>query len=197
MLQPACDISHILEIHDCIDELKRPENLQLHPILVAILKNFHYVDRLHKLTMVVPQDDNIRVAEILIHQTLYLKRCLQLVPTLRAKLELLRSKKFREIFEALNDSRYETMLNQINTVINPELVTVRSDSSGQLFQFVYCVRNGANSLVDLLRGKYTELLNEIQGKHWINKSSQFTVCFGIHLRTHYEFVGEIRPGIQN
>lgn len=164
ILEPMCDIPSINEIHDCIEELSQDDYIRLTPILSNILRNFNNVERLHKLALVVPRDDNLRVAEILIKQTLHLKRCLQLVPVLRDKLVSFQSKQLQEIGQNLMDERYQNLLDRIETVINPNLMDYQNDSSSQLHQRVHCIQRGANELVDVLRGPYNELRAELEGE---------------------------------
>lgn len=176
ILEPMCDIPTINDVHDCIEELRHDDYIELAPILSNILRNLNNVERLHKLALVVPRDDNLRVAEVLIKQTLHLKRCLQLVPVLRNKLIELQSKKLREIGENLMDERYQNLLNRIETVINPNLMDYQNDSGSQLHQRVNCIQGGVNELVDMLRGPYNELRTEIEGEF---SSFAFNSC-GCH-----------------
>lgn len=159
-----CDIPSIRQIHDCINELNQPGYIELMAHLTAVLRNFNNVERLHKLALVVPQDNNIRTAEILINQVLHLKKCLQLVPELQARLAPLVSKKFHEIQANLLDQRYASMLNHIETVLNHSLSEFRKDSSSQLFQRIHCVQSGANELIDILRKSYKELITEVESE---------------------------------
>lgn len=162
ILEPMCDISSIKEIQDCIIELNQAENIELSPSLTHVLSNFNNIERLHKLVLVVPQDDNIRAAEILINQALHLKKCLQLIPVLQGRLTPLMSTKFQEIQANLMDKRYTSILNQIDTVINKNLLEFQRDSNSQLFQKIHCVQNGVNDLVDILRKSYSELIGQIE-----------------------------------
>lgn len=164
ILEPMCDIPSIKETQNCIAELNQAEHLELSPILVNVLRNFNNIERLHKLVLVVPQEDNVRAAEVLINQAIHLKKCLQLVPVLRSKLASLTCKKFQEIQENLMDERYESMLNHIDTVINRNLLEFQRDSSSQLFQRINCVQNGVNDLVDILRKSYNEIITQIEGE---------------------------------
>lgn len=163
ILEPMCDISRITEIHDCIAEINQQEYIELGPCLRSILQNFNNVERLQKLALVVPQEDNIRAAEILINQALHLRKCLEFVPTLRMKLLPLMGNKFQEIRENFMDARYEAMLNHINTVINRNLLEFHKDSSSQLFHRMNCVQSGVNDLIDILRQRYNDLTSQIEG----------------------------------
>lgn len=163
ILEPMCDIPSINEVHDCIAELRQDDYIELAAVLSNVLRNFNNVERLHKLVLVIPSDDNLRAAEILIKQTLHLKRCLKLVPVLRDKLVALQSKKLREIGENLMDVRYQKLLDRIETVINPNLLDYRNDSSSQLHQRVNCIQRGVNELVDLLREPYNDLRTKLEG----------------------------------
>lgn len=158
-----CDISRITEIHDCIAEINQQEYIELGPCLKSILQNFNNVERLQKLALIVPQEDNIRAAEILINQALHLRKCLEFVPTLRMKLLPLMGNKFQEIRENFMDARYEAMLNHINTVINRNLLEFHKDSSSQLFHRMNCVQSGVNDLIDILRQRYNDLTSQIEG----------------------------------
>lgn len=114
--------------------------------------------------MVIPQDDNIRAAEILINQTLQLRNCLHLVPVLRDKLATLESQQFREIFENLHDIRYQTMLNNIETVVNPNMMEIRGNASSQLNARINCIQSNVNGLIDELRKSYSDLVGKVEGK---------------------------------
>lgn len=164
ILEPMCDIPSIRQIHDCIAELSQPEYIDLNGLLMQVLRNFNNVERLHKLALVVPQDDSLRAAEILINQALHLKKCLQLVPELQARLAPLISKKFHEIQANLLDQRYVSMLNHIGTVLNRSLTEFRKDSSSQLFQRIHCIQSGVNDLIDILRKSYHELTGQIESE---------------------------------
>lgn len=162
ILEPMCDITNIKEIQNCIFELNQPEFVDRTSGLIQILQCFNYIERLNRLAMVVPQDDNIRAAEVLVNQALHLKKCLQLVPTLQSRLAHLTSKMFQEISINLLDERYASMLNHIDSVINKNLVDFQKDSNSQLFQRVNCVQSGVNDLVDILRKSYNELTTQIE-----------------------------------
>lgn len=164
ILEPSCDVPHIKLHQQCIAELNARKHCELKSLLTGILKQFNYVERLHKLALVVPQDDNIRAAEVLINQTIQLRTCLQLVPVLRAKLEPLQSPMIQDIFNSLSDERYQLMLDTINTVLNKELIVWRNDSSTQLMQRIHCIQPGKCGIVDMVRKIYNDLISELQGE---------------------------------
>lgn len=164
ILEPMCDIPSIKEIQNCICELNQNEHIELVPHLISTLRSFNNVERLHKLALCTPKDDNVRAAEILINQTLHLKKCLQSVPALCAKLEPLQCSKFREIYENLLDARYQTMLDHIDSVIHTNITEYSNDSSSQLHRRINCIQKGKNDLIDFMRLKYNDLINELQSK---------------------------------
>lgn len=172
ILEPLCDISLIKDYHECIDELNRIENVQVKPILLGLLKNFNHVDRLHKLAFVIPQDDNIRTAEILINQTIQLQMCLKLIPILGIKLETLHCKPFEDIKTALSDERYQMMLDHINSVLNSKELSYHSDSRSQMHQRVNCIQSGKNDMLDIMRNIFNDLITELYGK----KLAVFSLC---------------------
>lgn len=176
-----CDIGRIREIHDCIAELNQPEYFELGGRLMQVLRNFNNVERLHKLALVVPQDDSICAAEILINQALHLKKCLQLLPELQARLAPLVSKKFNEIQANLMDERYVTMLNHIETVLDRNLMEFRRDSSSQLYQRIHCIQSGVNGLIDMLRKSYNELTAEFDSKQAFSINSCFDFVVAVAL----------------
>lgn len=165
ILEPMCDIPSITAIHDCIAELNQQESAEFGPMLRNVLRNFNNIERLHKLTLVVPQDDNIKAAEVLINQTLHLKKCLQLVPLLRTQLSSLMCQKFQEIQVNLMDERYTSILNHIDNFINRNQMEFHSDSSSKLYQHINCVQEGVNDLIDVLRKSYHDLIGQIDGKN--------------------------------
>lgn len=164
ILEPMCDIPSITATHDCIAELNQQESAEFGPVLRNVLRNFNNVERLYKLAMVVPQDDNIKAAEMLISQALHLKKCLQLVPLLRMKLAPLMCQKFQEIQVNLMDERYTSILNHIDNFINRNQMEFHSDSSSKLYQHIHCVQDGVNDLIDVLRKSYHDLIAQIDGK---------------------------------
>lgn len=185
ILEPMCDITSISNIQDCIAELNRPECIDLGSSLVQILRCFNNVECLHKLVLIVPQDDNIRAAEVLMHQALHLKKCLQFVPTLQSRLAQLTSTIFQEISINLLDERYASMLNHIDSVINKNLLEYQKDSNSQLFQRVNCVQSGVNDLVDILRKSYNELTGQIESMRFLIYFFRLLIIFFffLHLRT--------------
>lgn len=162
ILEPSCDVPHIQLHQRCITELNSDEHTELKSLLAGILRQFNYVERLHKLALVVPQDDNIRAAEVLINQTIQLRTCLQLVPVLRNKLKPLQSLMIQDIFNALSDERYQLMLETIDTVLNKDLIVWRNEGSIQLTQRIHCIQAGKCAIVDMLRKIYTELTDELE-----------------------------------
>lgn len=165
ILEPMCDIPSITAIHDCIAELNQQESAEFGPMLQNVLRNFNNVERLHKLALVVPQDDNIKAAEVLIGQALHLRNCLQLVPLLRKQLSSLMCQKFQEIQVNLMDERYTSILNHIDNFINRNQTEFHSDSSSKLYQYINCVQEGVNDLIDVLRKSYHDLTGQIEGKN--------------------------------
>lgn len=209
ILEPSCDVPYIRMHQQCIAELNSRKYIDLKSLLAGILKQFNYVERLHKLALVVPQDDNIRAAEVLINQTIQLRTCLQLVPVLRAKLESLQSPMMQDIFNALSDERYQMMLDTIDTVLNKELIALRTDSTTQLTQRIHCIQPGKCKVVDMLRTIYTELISELQSEceyvqtfcsllHMVSHNNIFSmfVCVAF-VRLCHQFVGSLRTSIQN
>lgn len=162
ILEPSCDTADIQSIHECIAELNRSEFFELNVQLSVILKNFYSVDRLHKLAIILFRDDSMRAAEILINQTLQLKRCLENIPLLQERLEPLSSKIFQDINECLGDVRFQKMLEHIDKVVNKDVLSYRSDSGGQLYQKISCIQNGISNLIDLSRDVYIQLTTEIR-----------------------------------
>lgn len=89
---------------------------------------------------------------------------MQYVPQLRTSIESLTSKTFRDIYEALEDKRYQFMLDHINSIMNKDLVVHRGGAGGQIFQRINCVQDGVNQLLDLSRTIYKDLITEVKGK---------------------------------
>lgn len=175
ILEPSCDVPHIKLHQQCIAELNAKKYIELKSLLAGLLKQFNYVERLHKLALVVPQDDNIRAAEVLINQTIQLRTCLQLVPVLRAKLKPLQSPMIQDIFNALSDERYQLMLDTIDTVLNKELTVWRNDSATQLTQRIHCIIPGKCQIVDMLRNIYTGLISELQSEQITCSRTNFSL----------------------
>lgn len=164
ILEPHCDVAVIRSHHESIQELNCVANIQMKPIISGLLKNFSHVDRLHKLAFAIPQEDNIRMAEILINQTIQLRMCLKLVPVLRIKLHALQCKPFDDIKNGLADERYQLMLDHIDSVLNKEMAAYPSDGSNQIHQRVNCIQSGKNDLIDMMRNIFNDLMKELHGE---------------------------------
>lgn len=177
ILEPMCDVPSIKEIQDCIRELNDNDRVELAPNLIASLRNFNNIERLYKLTMFVPKEDNVRAAEILISHTIQLRQCLHHLPVLRCKLEPLQCNRFKEIYQCLHDGRYQTMLEHIDTLMNPNLTTYGTDSSSQLQRRIHCIQKGKNGLIDLLRQKYDDLIKDLQSMHPVDLCSKWFLFF--------------------
>lgn len=195
ILEPLCDVTIIRSHHECIQELNSVANIQMKPIIAGLLKNFSHVDRLHKLALAIPQEDNVRMAEMLINQTIQLRMCLRLVPVLRIKLDALQCKPFDDIKNGLADERYQLMLDHIDSVLSKELAAYHSDGSNQIHQRVNCIQGGKNDLVDMMRKIFNDLMKELHGEpRWKSMRVKYIVpSFG---RFDIEFVHAIRTSVQ-
>lgn len=166
ILEPFCDVSSIRNNHECIRELNRIENVQMKAIISSLLKHFFHVDRLHKLALAVPHNDNLKTAEYMINQTVQLRLCLRLVPVVRTKLETFRCKPFNDIKTGLCDERYQMLLDHIDSVLNSNDATVQhSDGHGQIYQIVNCIKSEKNEMIDKLRKIFNNLMDELHGNN--------------------------------
>lgn len=165
ILQPMCDTAEIHRIHECVQELINTDTQLVHT-LHTLLHDFNSVDRLSKLTMVVPQDSNIRTAEILINRTVQLKRCLHMVVPLQTALVHFDSKVLREIYESLNDVRYRTILDHVERVVKKDIGNYGGGARSLLLQRIHCVKDGVSELLDFARGIYKELIAKVKGWTW-------------------------------
>lgn len=186
ILEPLCDLKSILQRHECIEELNVHRNVQLKILLRDLLRRFNHIDRLYKLALIAPQDDNIRAAEILISQTIELRSCLQHVPALRKQIESLQSKMFREIFVSLTDQRYRLMFDHIDSVLDKDFMTFRCDGWQQIFQRVNCIRSGNNQLIDVMRNIFNELIKELNDLVG-NLSTRFGQVFKLQYNLTHQF----------
>lgn len=162
ILEPMCDLAEIGLIHECIKELAHVD-VNLSHMLHTMLNDFNTVDRLCKLTMVVPQDTSIRLAEILINRTVQMKKCLQMVPQLQTALAHFDSKLLRDIHDSLNDVRYRSMLEHIEKTVNKDVGFYGGGARSLLLQRIHCVQDGVSELLDFSRKLYKDLIGEVKG----------------------------------
>lgn len=164
ILEPMCDIEEIKSVQSCIEELI-DKDVQIIHALHTLLHLFNGVDRLSKLTLVVPQETNIRRAEVLINRTVLLRKCLLAVPQLQAALVHFDNAEFRNIQEKLNDVRYAQILEHINQTVDNNIGNYGGDARSMQTQRIYCVKEGVSDLVDLSRGLYRDLIGEVKSEY--------------------------------
>lgn len=156
ILEPYADIQMIHQCHEAIKELCEKQNYLF--TLRMILKKFHQVDRLMKLALITPLDNNSRAAETMIGLTLSLKTCLLAIPTLQDILCSLESPVFIGIRAGLEDVRYKLILDHIEAILNTDQVP---NGRSTHHQKINAVKPNVDQVLDVSRGFYSKVIDEI------------------------------------
>ncbi|XP_059612168.1 mutS protein homolog 4-like [Phlebotomus argentipes] len=166
ILAPFCDVKHIQEYQETVQELI--ENQPLLETLRQVLKKFKSVDKMQKLCVVVSQTDAIRAAELMISHIITFKSCLEAIPQLNDILSSLVHKNFDVMRQGLEDTRYSSILAEINKHIVSDIQHERGQK--QFFQRIHAVKEGSNVFLDISRRLYYCLLEKL--KTYVKSLSQ-------------------------
>ncbi|KAJ8390877.1 hypothetical protein AAFF_G00100090 [Aldrovandia affinis] len=121
----------------------------------------------------------IQVAEAKIMHVIQLKHTLGLVGPLKAALKDCQTALLKAYYSSLEDSRFESILQQIQTVINDDVVYAKGSLSMRT-QKCYAVRPNINEFLDIARRAYTEMVDDIAGL-----VHQMGEQYGLPLRTSF------------
>uniref|UniRef100_A0A1B0DFA9 DNA mismatch repair proteins mutS family domain-containing protein n=1 Tax=Phlebotomus papatasi TaxID=29031 RepID=A0A1B0DFA9_PHLPP len=158
ILAPLCDVKQIREFQEAVQELI--EHQPLLETLRQILKKFKSVSKMQKLCLIVPQNDIIRAAELMISHVITFKSCLQAIPQLFDILSNFTHKTFETMRQGLEDSRYQNILEQINKCIVDDVQYERGQK--QFFQRIHAVKEGCNVFLDISRKLYFCLIEDLK-----------------------------------
>ncbi|PSN39211.1 hypothetical protein C0J52_22282 [Blattella germanica] len=129
----------------------------------SLLPNFNNIDHLMTLSMHIPEQDNLQVAEYQMKYTLQLKCTLELLPKVMA------------------DERFPTILNRILAVIHQDARTAKGASASEM-QRNFAIKAGVSELLDLSRQAYCEIVGSISTeKHHLPLKVKCTGNWGFHI----------------
>ncbi|RMX43324.1 hypothetical protein pdam_00014951 [Pocillopora damicornis] len=104
ILQPPCDAETTNVRLDCI----------------GVIGRFLDIDHLTSMCVQLPKQETVKTAESKITTVIYLKHTLELVEPLRTALQDTEADLFKAYYESLNDSRFATIMEKIQTVIHDD-----------------------------------------------------------------------------
>ncbi|XP_028294468.1 mutS protein homolog 4 isoform X2 [Gouania willdenowi] len=177
ILEPLVDVDTINIRLDTIENLLQDEELFYG--LKNAIGHFVDIDQLLSLLVQIPKQETVQVAEAKISHAIQLKHTLDLVPQLRDTLKNCNAALLKAYSSALEDNRFDLILEQIKTVINPD-TTYLKGSLNMRTQKCYAVRPNINEFLDIARRAYTEIVDDIAGL--VNQMGE---KYGFPLRTSF------------
>uniref|UniRef100_A0A3P8U5S2 MutS homolog 4 n=1 Tax=Amphiprion percula TaxID=161767 RepID=A0A3P8U5S2_AMPPE len=160
ILEPLVDVDTINIRLDSIQELLQDEELFYG--LKNAIGHFLDIDQLLSVLVQIPKQETVQVAEAKITHVIQLKHTLDLVPRLRMALKNCNTALLKAYSTALEDNRFDMILEQIKTVINYD-TTYLKGSLNMRTQKCYAVRPNINEFLDIARRAYTEIVDDIAG----------------------------------
>ncbi|XP_074639659.1 mutS protein homolog 4-like [Acropora palmata] len=158
VLQPPCDEETTNLRLDCVAELTDKEDLFYG--LQAVIGRFLDVDHLTSMCVQIPKQETVKTAESKITTVIYLKHTLELVEPLRDSLKDTETQLFKAYHESLNDSRFATIIEKIQTVIHDD-TRYQKGTLNMRTQKCFAVKPHINGLLDVARRTYTEIVDDI------------------------------------
>ncbi|XP_037551421.1 mutS protein homolog 4 [Nematolebias whitei] len=177
ILEPLIDVDTINIRLDAIQELLQNEDLFFG--LKNAIGHFLDIDRLLSVLVQIPKQQTVKAAEAKITHVIQLKHTLDLVPQLRAVLKDCSTALLKAYSTALEDNRFDMILQQIKTVINCD-TTYLKGSLNMRTQKCYAVRPNINEFLDIARRAYTEIVDDIAGL--VNQMGE---KYGLPMRTSF------------
>ncbi|KAL9955943.1 hypothetical protein ACROYT_G037348 [Oculina patagonica] len=163
----------------CVAELTDKEDLFYG--LQSVVGRFLDIDHLTSMCVQLPKQETVKTAESKITTVIYLKHTLELVEPLRLALKDTEAELFKAYYESLNDSRFATIMERIQTVIHDDTryqkgtLNMRTQKcfAVKVLEY-YTVYNIVHflaviihpfvlykSLLDVARRTYTEIVDDI------------------------------------
>ncbi|XP_073725656.1 mutS protein homolog 4-like isoform X1 [Misgurnus anguillicaudatus] len=196
ILEPLQDVATINSRLDSIQELLQNEELFFG--LKNAIGNFLDIDELLSALIQVPKQETVSVAEAKITQVIQLKHVLELVPPLKARLKHSKTALLEAYYTSLEDSRFNSILDQIKSMINDDTSYMKSGLHMRT-QKCYAVRPDVNEFLDIARRAYTEVVDDIAGlvdrlgeKYSLPLRTSFSSARGFFIQMRLE--GVILPG---
>ncbi|CAO1340952.1 unnamed protein product [Diamesa serratosioi] len=158
ILEPSCDINFIRNRQEQVQILI--DNSDLHLQLKEILMNFSNVDRLLKVSYILPADDCEKAIQTNIQTSLLLKNCLEAIKPLTVLLDSAISECFSEMKDLLCVPVFKEIIDKINEIVQPDIHM--NKQARKHFQFLYAVKANVNETIDFLRQLYAEAIDKIR-----------------------------------
>ncbi|KAF4084026.1 hypothetical protein AMELA_G00124150 [Ameiurus melas] len=177
ILEPLLDVDTINTRLDTIQELLQGEELFFG--LKSAITQFLDIDQLLSALVQLPKQETVEVAEAKIMHVIQLKHTLELIEPLKMVLKDAKTALLKAYYTSLEDSRFNSILDEIKTVINSDTNYMKG-SLNMRTQKCYAVRPNVNELLDIARRAYTEVVDDIAGL-----VDQLGEKYGLPLRTSF------------
>ncbi|KAI5720697.1 hypothetical protein M8J77_010482 [Diaphorina citri] len=163
ILQPSCNSRVIKQRLDCVSELI--ENPRILCEIQTSLKKFSDIERLLSLCYEPTSlnKDSKKHFEQQINLTLLLKSALESLPPLIQTLAECHHPLFKSMKENFSDPRFKSILSLIDDTIRTDAAPVKGYASSQM-QRCFAVKENINSLLDVARTVYSEIVDDIYNK---------------------------------
>ncbi|XP_033098705.1 mutS protein homolog 4-like [Anneissia japonica] len=158
ILQPLYDQETINMRLEVVSELTQNEELFYN--LQTVLARFLDIDHLLSQCVQIPKTETVKTAEQKITTVILLKHTLELVGPLRTTLEGCNNRLLQAYHKSLHDSRFELILDKIQTVIHDE-TRYQKGALNMRTQKCFAVKPNINGLLDVARRTYTEIVDDI------------------------------------
>uniref|UniRef100_A0A8C4ZM56 MutS homolog 4 n=1 Tax=Gadus morhua TaxID=8049 RepID=A0A8C4ZM56_GADMO len=180
ILEPLLDVDTISLRLDAIQELLQEEEL-FYGLRNAI-GNFLDIDQLLSVLVQIPKQETVCGVDTLLLVILFF--CMVLKKCTTALLKAYST--------SLEDNRFDTILEQIKTVINDD-TTYMKGSLSMRTQKCYAVRPNINQFLDIARRAYTEIVDDIAGlvdqlgeRHGLPMRTSFSTARGFFIQMKLE-----------
>ncbi|XP_046741141.1 mutS protein homolog 4-like [Diprion similis] len=160
ILQPSCNRRIIEERQACVSEM-----VEDNPLMISVqshIRRLCNVDQLLVVGLNTPQKDNVASAEKNLNYVLSLKTTLEVIPLLQIALRNTKANFFRKVSESLKDKRYESMMDIILEVLQPDAQYVAGFNTSTM-QRCFALKSGLNDMLDIARQAYCELIDDMKG----------------------------------
>ncbi|XP_064185202.1 mutS protein homolog 4 [Anguilla rostrata] len=160
ILEPLLDADTVNIRLDAVQELLQNEELFFG--MKNVIGHFLDTDQLLSVLVQIPKQETVQVAEAKIMHVIQLKHTLELVGPLKAVLKNCQTALLKAYYSSLEDKRFDSILEQIKTVINDDVAYMKGSLSMRT-QKCYAVRPNINEFLDIARRAYTEIVDDIAG----------------------------------
>ncbi|XP_058838742.1 mutS protein homolog 4-like [Topomyia yanbarensis] len=197
LLEPSCCRETVEKRLNCVRELLTKADILCG--IQGILRNLVDIGGLMKLSVDV---DNLKTTkQNMIHvlnQASTLRNALQCIPTLEALLQPVESSILVDVKKVLQNQTYKRLLTKICTVLDSGDCSLQTPDYHRLF----LVKSGVSSTLDVLRGLYTEVIDDIREyvaeltrEHRLLLKMSFTKALGFHIQVSVKETDTSIPSI--